>query len=152
MIQYQLPSDGLRARKVAHDSLEWNIQMVQLLRKLISSLSDTIGAWDEFRGRELGYFLPDNSPHLDCSMNVVDKAFRNMNGILSKLQKLEKELCQDSPQGVSTSILLLKRRATCVTSLAMVHADKNSSMLILVSGTTKLRESVSVIFKYLPLS
>jgi len=82
--------------------------MVRLIRQLISGLSDTVGAWDEFERKEIGYFLYDGEspstsspPSLKSSVAAVDKAFSALKVLLRKLRDLEKELCEDNPQGVS---------------------------------------------------
>lgn len=80
--------------------------MVELLRQLIGSLSETVVAWDQFQQKEIGYFLydgesPTASPSLKSSVAAVDKAFSNLKVHLRQLQNLEKELCQNIPQGVS---------------------------------------------------
>ena len=80
--------------------------MVKLLTLLISRLSDTIFAWDQFRENEIGHFLydeeyPTTSSPLKASVAAVDKVYSDLNGFLRKLQKLEKELCKNNPQGVS---------------------------------------------------
>jgi hypothetical protein len=80
--------------------------MVRLLTKLTSRLSDTICAWEQFRKNEIGYFLSDGEPPtastaLKPSVAAVDKAYSDLSDFLRKLQKLEKELCKDNPQGVS---------------------------------------------------
>ena len=85
----------------------WNGEMVTLLRKLIRSLGDTVEAWDRFQRKDIAYFLfdddlPTTSSLLKSSINEVDNVFLDLKDILRKLVKLEKGLCQDSPQGVST--------------------------------------------------
>jgi hypothetical protein len=75
--------------------------MVKLLNRLISCVSETIGALDEFYGKEIGYFLDDESPSLKSSISAIDKAYTQLRGLLLKLQRLQKELCVDNPQGVS---------------------------------------------------
>jgi hypothetical protein len=83
--------------------------MVVLIRHLIGTLSDTAGAWEEFRGAEMGYFLLEgdldgvDSSHssLLASYTAVKKVFRELGGLLKKLERLKKELCDDNPQGVS---------------------------------------------------
>ena len=79
--------------------------MVKLLRQLISGISDTVGAWDEFQRKEIGYFLydgdsPTTSSSLKPSVAAVDKAFSELSSLLRKLQDLRNELCEDNPQGV----------------------------------------------------
>jgi len=79
--------------------------MVALLRLLRNRLSDTVAAWDEFRGGEIGYFNDGESTAvvspLENSMGAVNKAFSDLKEIFRKLRDLERELCEDSPQGVS---------------------------------------------------
>jgi hypothetical protein len=83
--------------------------MVALLRDLRCSLSNTVVAWDKFQKKELGYFLFDDhssdrfgfASSLRASIGVVDDSFSEMRDVLRKLQVLEKELCEDNPQGVS---------------------------------------------------
>jgi hypothetical protein len=79
--------------------------MVELLRLLRNRLSDTVAAWDEFRRGEIGYFNDGESTAvlspLKDSMGAVNKAFSDLKEILRKLRDLERELCEDSPQGVS---------------------------------------------------
>ena len=83
----------------------WNSQMVHLLRDLISGLSDTVGAWDEFRRHEIGFFQDDGEPltssPLKPSVNAVGKTLSKLKALLLKLTDLEKKLCKDNPQGVS---------------------------------------------------
>ena len=80
--------------------------MVKLLIQLISRLSDTVEAWDEFQGKEIGYFLygadsPNCSAPLRPLVAAIEKAFSRLRVILWKLGRLRKELCEDNPQGVS---------------------------------------------------
>ena len=80
--------------------------MVKLLRQLISGLSDTVGGWEKFQRKDIGYFLnhiksPTTTSHLDSSVDAVGKAFLELMHLLRKLQSLKNELCEDNPQGVS---------------------------------------------------
>lgn len=80
--------------------------MVKLLRQLISVLSNTVEAWDEFKRKDIRYFRsegepPNNSPPLKHLVAAVDTAFWNLRVLRGKLQNLKKELCEDNPQGVS---------------------------------------------------
>jgi hypothetical protein len=79
--------------------------MVELLRLLRNRLSDTVAAWDEFRRGEIGYFNDGESTAvlspLKDSIGAVNKAFSDLKEVLRKLRDLERELCEDSPQGVS---------------------------------------------------
>jgi hypothetical protein len=86
--------------------------MVKLLRQLINCLSDTVGAWEKFQRKEIWYFIDDvdspaTSPTLKPSVNAVDDAFLDLKELLEKLRHLEKELCQDNPQGVSHISILM---------------------------------------------
>jgi hypothetical protein len=90
--------------------------MVTLLRRLRSTLSDTVDAWDKFQRKEIGYFLfddasPTTSSDLESSVSAVDDVFLDLKGIFKKLRELEDELCQDNPQGVSFLTILL---CTCI--------------------------------------
>ncbi|KAE9375793.1 hypothetical protein N431DRAFT_454401 [Stipitochalara longipes BDJ] len=83
----------------------WNGEMVRLLRKLINKLGDTLDAWDRFHKKDIGYFLFDDDLSttesiLKNSVDKVDNVFLDLKDILKKLRKLEKGLCQDSPQGL----------------------------------------------------
>lgn len=83
--------------------------MVELLRQLISGLSDTVGAWGKFKQTEIGYFLYEgesgaSSSSLKPWLASIDKAFGELKGLRRKLQDLERELYQDNPQGVSVSL------------------------------------------------
>jgi hypothetical protein len=95
--------------------------MVELLRRLKNRLSDAIATWDEFRGAEIGYFYDSDSTAvlspLKVSMGAVNKSFSDLKEILRKLRDLERELCEDSPQGVSHF------------SWTDVDANQNSCML-----------------------
>jgi hypothetical protein len=85
--------------------------MLKLLRQLISRVSDTIEAWDEFCRKDIGYFLDDDTPSslsLKHSIGAVDSGFAKMRCLLSRLQRLQKELSQDSPQGVSRLIIPIR--------------------------------------------
>jgi hypothetical protein len=78
--------------------------MIELSRRLTSRLSDTAEAWDEFCKKDIGYFLDYDSPSSlspQASIAAVDSGFAKMRCVLSKLQRLENELSQDNPQGVS---------------------------------------------------
>lgn len=80
--------------------------MVILLRKLVRRLGDTVDAWDGFQQKDISYFLFDDefqtaSNLLKESVNAVDTVFLDLRGLLRQLQSLKKELCRDSPQGVS---------------------------------------------------
>lgn len=80
--------------------------MMALLTQLISGLSETVQAWQEFRRTDIGYFLydgeiPTASSSLKPSLVAVDKEFSKLRLRLWKLEDLEKELCKGSPQGVS---------------------------------------------------
>ncbi|PMD62171.1 uncharacterized protein K444DRAFT_363261 [Hyaloscypha bicolor E] len=76
--------------------------MVKLLRKLMSKLGDTAEAWERFRRKDIGYFIPDDdgvpstSSFLKCSVNVVDNIFLDLKDILRKFRHLEQELCKDN--------------------------------------------------------
>jgi hypothetical protein len=106
---FLLLSNDPKTRQELGELREFNIwcnQMVRLLGQLISRLSDTIGAWDEFRRSDIGFFLYDGksrtaSSSLKSSVSAVDKAFSDLKGLLRRLQYLEKELCRDKPQRVS---------------------------------------------------
>jgi hypothetical protein len=92
--------------------------MVKLLTQLICGLSDTVRAWDEFQRNDIWHFQFDGessttSSHLESSFAAVRKTFSDLNGILQKLQELEKELCKDNPQGVSLP-LTLNLKANCL--------------------------------------
>jgi hypothetical protein len=80
--------------------------MVKLLRQLISRLSDTVDAWDQFQQKEIGYFgchsePPAASPSLKSSVAAVEKPFGKLKVLRGALQDLKKELCEENPQGVS---------------------------------------------------
>ena len=88
--------------------------MVTLLRSLTGRLGDTVDAWDRFQRKDIGYFLfdedsPTASSYLKALVNDVDTIFSDLKDILRKLQHLEGELCQDSPQGVSNPTGLAHR-------------------------------------------
>jgi hypothetical protein len=106
---FLLLSNDEETRQKLKNFSNWSAQMVKLLTKLISCLSDTVCAWDQFRKTEIEHFVydegypttPTTSSPLKASVAAVDKAYSDLNGVLRKLQKLEKELCKDNPQGVS---------------------------------------------------
>ncbi len=96
-------------RLLTHDLRERG-ETVTLLRRLIGCLWNTVNAWDRFQRKDIGYFLfddglPTNSSFLKDSVNVVDNIFLDLKDILKKLQQMERDLCQDSPQGVSNIFL-----------------------------------------------
>lgn len=93
--------------------------MVTLLRSLTSRLGDTVDAWDRFQRKDIGYFLfdedsPTASSYLKALVNDVDTIFSDLKDILRKLQHLEGEICQDSPQGVSNPTGLVHRAYICL--------------------------------------
>lgn len=103
---FPMSSNRDKTRQELRDFSIWSTHMVRLLRQLIGGLSDTVGAWDEFQRKEIGYFLydgesPTASSSLKSSVAAVDKAFSALKVLLRKLRDLEKELCEDNPQGVS---------------------------------------------------
>ena len=96
-------SNNLKTRQVWEFRV-WNSQMVNHLRDLISSLSDTVGAWDEFRQNEIGYFQDDDELSTSLSSlksSAVGKAISTFNALLPKLKDLEEKLCSGNPHGVS---------------------------------------------------
>lgn len=78
--------------------------MAALSTQLIGGLSETIQAWERFRGTEANYFLfdevPTAEPSLEPSLNAIDKEFSKLKPGLRKLEQLKKELC-DRREGVS---------------------------------------------------
>jgi hypothetical protein len=86
------------------------MDIIALLRKLISRLGDTVDAWDRFQRKDIGYFLfddglPTNSSLLKSSVNEVDNVFLDLKDILRNFLRLEKGLFQDTPHGVSDIFL-----------------------------------------------
>jgi hypothetical protein len=80
--------------------------MVKLLRQLISTLSDTVEAWDQFQQKEIGYFVCHSEPppalaFLKSSVAAIEKAFLKLKVLRGTLQNLRKELCEKNPPGVS---------------------------------------------------
>lgn len=110
--------------------------MVKLLTQLISGLSETVGAWDEFEQYEIGHFLFDGefatvSSPLISSIAAVRKVFSDLKVLLRKLEQLERELCKDNPQGVSHLFpTLLFCSGTVSAYSGNMEADSNSLMLI----------------------
>jgi hypothetical protein len=120
----------METRKKARDFSNWSSKMGNLLTKFISRLSDTIRAWDQFQKNEIGHFLYDEEhpttspPHLKASVAAVDKAYSDLNGFLWKLQKLQKDLCKDNPQGVSHLSLLEFERKVSASSWNILKLTK----------------------------
>lgn len=94
--------------KITAQKLEFlerrNSQMAALSTQLIGGLSETILAWEGFRRTEANYFLfdevPTAEPSLELSLNAIDKEFSKLKPGLRKLEQLKKELC-DRREGVS---------------------------------------------------
>jgi hypothetical protein len=135
------------SRQAARNYSDWCTEMVELLRRLTNRLSDFVACWDEFRGGKIGYFNDGESTAvlspLKDSMGAVNKAFSDLREILRKLRDLERELCEDCPQGVSHS------------SWTDMDANQNRCMLTCVlkgkkppSSSRKLQASC----RFLPLS
>jgi hypothetical protein len=100
--------DDSRTRQEARDISNWNGQIITLLVRLTSRLSDTVRAWDRFKEKDMYYFLFDedngsltSSSSLKSSVNSVDDCFLDLKDILKKLCHLEMELLKYNPQGVS---------------------------------------------------
>ncbi|PMD14241.1 hypothetical protein NA56DRAFT_664794 [Hyaloscypha hepaticicola] len=94
------PSDDA-SRQAALNYSNWCNQLIQLLKLLINSLSDTVATWDEFQRGEIGYFDDGEAKSpLTKSMFIVKKKFSDLKEILRKLRDLELQLCADSPQGL----------------------------------------------------
>lgn len=77
---------------------------MKLLRRLIGRLSDLVEAWEQFSVKDVRYFLDSDFPSslfLEDSIAIVDSDFTKMKALLSRFKKMETELCNDSPQGVS---------------------------------------------------
>ena len=93
------------SRQAARNYSNWCTQMVELLRCLRNRLFDIVAAWDRFRREDIGYFNDRESTAafspLKNSIGAVNKAFSDLEEILRRLQNLERELFEDSPQGVS---------------------------------------------------
>ena len=130
---FPLLSNSPKTRQEVRDFSIWSSNMVRLLRQLISGLSDTVGAWGEFQRKEIGYFLIDGEspsapspPSLRSSVAAVDKAFSFLKVLLRKLRDLEKQLCEDNPQGVSH---LSSSEFKGELHPSAVEANKNSLML-----------------------
>lgn len=122
---FTLLSNDAKARKEARDSSLWGGRMIGLLRLLIGGLTDTINAWDEFRRRDMEYFLYDGdvltqSTLLHSSVSAVDKAFSDLRSLRQKLKDLKDELCEKNPQGVSCSRIGVKR-TMCLFSSEMAQ-------------------------------
>ncbi|KAE9363248.1 hypothetical protein N431DRAFT_357282 [Stipitochalara longipes BDJ] len=103
---FPLEFDHAKTRQAVLDVTAWNREMVKLLRRLRSRLEDTVNAWDRFQKAEVGYFLfDDDSPTASTSLrdmtSSVDTIFWDLKEILKKLESLQAELCQDSPQGLN---------------------------------------------------
>ena len=75
--------------------------MMKLLIQLTSRLSETVEAWEEFRGNEIGYFSDNESFTLKPSVAAVSKTFAQLSVLLIRLERLKIELCNNNPQGVS---------------------------------------------------
>lgn len=93
--------------------------MVKLLRQLISGLSDTVEAWEQFQQNEIGYFgchsePPTASPPMKSSVAAVEKTFWKLKDLHGALQNLRKELCEENPQGVSCLSLSLNLKSKCI--------------------------------------
>lgn len=78
--------------------------MAALSTQLIGGLSETIQAWEGFRITDANYFLfdevPTAEPSLEAPLNAIDKEFSKLKPGLRKLEQLKKELC-DRREGVS---------------------------------------------------
>jgi hypothetical protein len=96
-------------RRGVREFSKWNGELVKLLKRLTSRLSETVEAWEEFRcqRKEIEYFLSDAGEppasrlSLKSSIVAIDKTFSDLRLLLAKLQRFEKELCDGNPQGVS---------------------------------------------------
>jgi hypothetical protein len=102
--------------------------MVRLLRQLISGLSDTVGTWGEFRRKEIEYFLCDGesptvSSSLKSSVAAVNKAFSDLKVHLRKLRDLEKELCEDNPQGLNAYLSFGNHEAAIFQQRTASHVE-----------------------------
>ncbi|KFZ18425.1 hypothetical protein V501_01227 [Pseudogymnoascus sp. VKM F-4519 (FW-2642)] len=104
--------------KITAQKLEFlerrNSQMAALSTQLIGGLSETIQAWERFRGTEANYFLfdevPTAEPSLEPSLNAIDKEFSKLKPGLRKLEQLKKELC-DRREGLNAYLSLDGRAA-----------------------------------------
>jgi hypothetical protein len=106
MASFSVDLDRALVRNVPLEYQAWSIEMQRLLRRLQSCLGDTVGAWDKFTKKDIGYFLfddecPATSSRLKCSVNAVDNVFLDLKDILRKLRHLEDEVKQENPQRVS---------------------------------------------------
>jgi len=96
-------TDSETTRAEVQKFSNWNMQMVDLLRRLESGLSDTVGAWNGFQQNDIRYFKyhgPSPTSSFTSSITAVEKIFLRLNALLQKLHSLEKQLREDNPQGV----------------------------------------------------
>jgi hypothetical protein len=101
---FPMLSHDPKTRQGVRDFSNWNRELLTLLRQFTSTLTETARAWDRFKRTEIWYFLDNDSPtasSLKDWIDSIDKTFSDLNDYLWKLQVLEKELFEDSPQGVS---------------------------------------------------
>ncbi|KAG4428670.1 hypothetical protein IFR05_015849 [Cadophora sp. M221] len=89
-----LSSNDPKASQEGIKLIRWNLHMTNFLRILGMKLSDTIAAWDSFRGNGIDYFN-------DYSVIPIETAFGKLKAHLQKLEALERELLEDNPDGLN---------------------------------------------------
>ncbi|KAH9211668.1 hypothetical protein DL95DRAFT_510900 [Leptodontidium sp. 2 PMI_412] len=94
---FALSSNDPKAKQEVTNFIRWNLYMTNFLRLLGMKLSDTIAAWDSFRGDGIYYFH-------DNSVKPIETAFGKLKAHLQKLRDLEKELRQDNPDGLNVHL------------------------------------------------
>jgi hypothetical protein len=134
-----------RTRKEAERISSWSAQILELLRRLITRLSDIVMAWDRFKQKDMGYFLFDDdngsrtsSSPLKSSVNFVDHCFLDLKDILKKLCHLEDDLRKNSHV---SHLSWPKLKANYVSYLTDTDANQISSILLQVMKIAKLQFS-----------
>jgi hypothetical protein len=124
------------------DFIQWNHQMISLLRQLITSLLDTVEVWNHFTRKEIGYFRCESDPPnpLASPLGAIEKSFQELERLHKKLQNLRKELCGENPQRVSCPFYseFQLEMLPSMRDLRDTVANQHSSMLIFLSKITIL--------------
>ncbi|ORY67223.1 uncharacterized protein BCR38DRAFT_509939 [Pseudomassariella vexata] len=98
--------DAKDARSTRKKFLHWTDKVIELLRKLIEKLDETVEAREKFNAGSIGYFYaPGASTNISKTdhktLICINEDFAELAGLLRKLELLKDKICEDIPRDIS---------------------------------------------------